>query len=194
LDWLSFFSSETKGLAWPVSALILALVFRAPLTKSVDRLGARLRTAKGAGVELSFGDEIDALESKLSPPANNEEKGNVVEQREQAALSVLPPAYVISRAWLQIENALRKALSDVNMSMPTRTSSSSLIKLAVDHELLSKDEADLVDSLRRLRNEAAHSLEPVITVTDALRYDDIVTSLTTRIKNRGELGPLTDNS
>jgi hypothetical protein len=48
---------------------------------------------------------------------------------------------------------------------------------------LSDDEAGLLGQLRKLRNEAVHSLDPNITVTDALRYKDLADALAIRIEH-----------
>jgi hypothetical protein len=56
--------------------------------------------------------------------------------------------------------------------------------LATLHGLLSDDEMPAVHKLRELRNEAAHTADPGITITDALRYHDIANSLIEKINER----------
>jgi hypothetical protein len=50
--------------------------------------------------------------------------------------------------------------------------------------LLTHEELEAVQRFREMRNLAAHSLDPDITMTDALRYRDIADALIQRIKER----------
>lgn len=43
--------------------------------------------------------------------------------------------------------------------------------------MLTDDEMPAVQRLREMRNLAAHSVDPSITITDALRYYDIANAL-----------------
>ena len=47
---------------------------------------------------------------------------------------------------------------------------------------LSPEDENLLKQLRTLRDEAVHSPEPNITVTDALRYKDLAEALARRIE------------
>jgi hypothetical protein len=50
--------------------------------------------------------------------------------------------------------------------------------------LLTDDETPAVRRLREMRNLAAHSIDPGITMTGALRYQDIADTLIQKIKER----------
>jgi len=60
------------------------------------------------------------------------------------------------------------------------------IELATRQELLSNEEVPVVRQVRELRNRAAHSLDPGITITDALRYHDVANSMIEKIKRRNQ--------
>jgi hypothetical protein len=49
---------------------------------------------------------------------------------------------------------------------------------------LNEDELPAVQRLREMRNLAAHSVDPPISITDALRYHDMVQVLINAIKQR----------
>jgi hypothetical protein len=50
--------------------------------------------------------------------------------------------------------------------------------------LLNDDEISAIERLREMRNAAAHSTDPSISMTDALRYQDMVKVLIDAIKLR----------
>ena len=102
------------------------------------------------------------------------------------ALTQLPPAYIISMAWLRLEQAIREAVNIPPSRAGNRRPARSLdyLNLANVQGLLTGDEMPAVRRLREMRNLAAHSLDPPITMTDALRYQDMAEVLIQTIKQR----------
>jgi hypothetical protein len=189
LDWLSFISADIKSLAWPIAAIVALLVLKRHVIDLLRALGNRLEKAKGAGIELTFGKGIDKVEEILPLPDTKIDESIVTQRIENASeLSHLPPSYIVSQAWLKLEQAIRDTVD-----MPIRISASirrqpyrvlDYIDLATRQEFLLNDEVSAVQQLRALRNQAAHSVDPGITITDALRYNDIASSLIEKIKRR----------
>jgi hypothetical protein len=188
LDWLTFISTIIKALAWPSAVLLALIIFKTYLVNLFAALGDRLLTAKGAGFELTFGRRVDEVEDSLSTTEAKEAPAAVESRKVEAIaeLSQLPPPYVVSQAWLRLENAIRAGLSGVPVSRSPRPME--LIALAVREGVLTDDELPSVRELRELRNIAAHAVDHNITITDALRYDDIANSLIRSIESRGK-GP-----
>jgi hypothetical protein len=189
LDWLTFISTIVKALAWPSASLLAVIIFKKYLVNLFAALGDRLLTAKGAGFELTFGKRVDEVEDTL-PTAEVKVTPAAVESRKVEAiveLSQLPPPYIVSQAWLRLENAIRAGLSNLAVSRTPRPVE--LISLAVREGVLTQDELPAVSELRELRNIAAHAIDHNITITDALRYDDIANSLIRNIEGRRNRNP-----
>lgn len=192
MDWLTFFSTNIKSLAWPAAAIVALFVLKGHLIDLVRSLGNRLQTAKGAGFELTFGKGVDQVEEILPLPDTKDIAGQIDTKRIEGVseLSQLPPSYVVSQAWLRLEQAIRDAVdvppiitSDIRR--PSRRAPD-YIALATRQELLFNDEVPAVQQLRELRNQAAHSVDPDITITDALRYHDVANSLIEKINQRSQ--------
>jgi hypothetical protein len=195
MDWLTFFSTVIKSLAWPAVVIVALFLLKRKLTDLLRGLGNRLTKAKGGGFEFTFGERVDQVEESLPPsevkeitlPTADAHIPERVKRIESISeLSQLPPPYIVSQAWLKLEQAIRDAV--VIPSSPQRPPRSAFdyIDLATRNELLFKDEVPAVQQLRELRNQAAHSIEPAITITDALRYYDIANSLIQKIRERGQ--------
>ena len=188
MDWITFIVSETKAIAWPTVVLTAVVILKQQISGLIAELGSRLKTAKGGGIELSFGARIDEVEKGL-PVAELTQltaPSNVKRIEAIADLSGLPPAYVISQAWLRVEEEIGRSVA-IPVASPTARLSISpvkLLRIAVEQELITNSELNLLDQLRDLRNQAAHSLNPDISLTDALRYDDIANSLVQQVKER----------
>jgi hypothetical protein len=189
LDWLTFFSTDIKSLAWPTAAIVALFLLRAELRGLVRTLGNRLRSFKGFGLETTFAEAVDQVEELLPAPEVREItrlEGDSAQRIDNiSALAQLPPAYIVSQAWLRLEQAIREA---VNIPPPRpgnrRRLAVDYLNLASVQGILTNDETPAVRRLRELRNLAAHSIDPAISMTDALRYQDMAEALITTIKER----------
>jgi hypothetical protein len=196
VDWLTFFSTDIKSLAWPTAAIIALFVLKRQIADLLRALGNRLLTAKGGGFEFTFGERVDQVEESL--PAQEQLKEITVSlsgsgQLEADAqrieniseLARLPPPYIVSQAWLRLEQAIRENLDYVLPTDARRPLSPlTYLELAREQGLVSEDEEPAIHRLREMRNLAAHSVDPGISITDALRYQDIAEAIIQRIKER----------
>lgn len=150
----------------------------------VQTLGNRLRSFKGFGVETTFAEAVDEIEELLPTPqlkeitASFSGSGRLEADAQRieniSELSQLPPPYVVSQAWLRVEQAIQEAV-DIPPARPGyRRPARPLNYLGWVREqgLLTQEEMEAVHRLREMRNLAAHSLDPDITMTDALRYQE----------------------
>jgi len=62
----------------------------------------------------------------------------------------------------------------------------SKVDSVISGRALTDDEMPAVERLREMRNLAAHSVDPDITITDALRYHDIANALIQRITQQSD--------
>jgi hypothetical protein len=197
LDWLTFVSTDIKSLAWPTAAIVGLFMLKRELRGLVQTLGNRLRSFKGFGVETTFAEAIDQIEELLpaeevkeitvSSPGSTRLESDAQRIENISALAQLPPAYIVSQAWLRLEQAIREAV----VTPPSRAGNRGApqrgldyLNLATVQGLLTQDETPAVRRLREMRNIAAHSVDAAITMTDALRYQDMADVLIEKIKER----------
>ena len=120
MDWLTFLSTDIKSLAWPIAAIVAVFVLRGELRGFVRTLGNRLRSFKGFGVETTFAEAVDEVEELLpaseakevtaSFPGSGRLEADAQRIENIAELSRLPPLYIVSQAWLRLEQAVQEAL------------------------------------------------------------------------------------
>jgi hypothetical protein len=195
LDWLTFFSTDIKSLAWPTAAIIALFVLKRQIADLLRALGNRLLTAKGGGFEFTFGERVDQVEESLpaqelkeitvSLSGSGRLEADAQRIENISELARLPPPYIVSQAWLRLEQAIRENLdyiltTDARRPLPPLA----YLKLAREQGLVSEDEEPAIHRLREMRNLAAHSVDPGISMTDALRYQDIADAIIQRIKER----------
>jgi hypothetical protein len=196
LDWLTFFSTDIASLAWPSAAIVALFLLKGELRSFVHTLGNRLRSFKGFGVETTFAEAVDQVEELLPAPevkeitASFSGSGRLEADAQRienlSELSRLPPPYIVSRAWLRLEQAIQEALN--KRTRPGRPPRVRLDYLSAARRegLLTEDEMPAVQRLREMRNLAAHSVDPGITITDALRYHDIADALIQKITQQSD--------
>lgn len=179
-----------------MAVVIVLVVLKHDVAALLRTLGIRLQRAKGPWGELSFGQGIDNVEDKLPPNETRviTEAEDTKRLSDVSELARLPPPYIVSQAWLRLEQAIRTAVDERLLNQPApeagrRLSPRAYLNLVTVHGLLPQEEVEVLGELQALRNRAAHSLDPDITVTDALRYNDIVNGLIQKINQRHKQQP-----
>ncbi|MFC7736520.1 hypothetical protein ACFQX4_11840 [Roseomonas sp. GCM10028921] len=186
MDWLTFVTSQTKALAWPLVALLALLLLRNELRKLLVELGRRLEKAKAGGFEATFREGVSEIEEKLPPTPKVERPGD---RAALAHLAALPPRYIVTEAWLKLENALREVLPPDPDTPPAHSVSAFwLLKEAVKTGRISPDEYDTLSELRLLRNRVAHAEDVTVSPSDALRYASIVERVIVQLKDDTKRG------
>jgi len=179
MDLLTFIVEMTAALAWPLSALGIAVVFR----KQITILLGRMKKGKLGPAEVEFEQQVLELKNEAPPPAIAE---GVEQLKLPAVLRVVAePRAVILESWLGVEAALELLGKKTNLykGMPAE----GLVHLA--HNLmmsgqLSDEEMRLYRSLRNLRNRAAHETEFTPAAESVLEYARVAGTLEQSIRRR----------
>lgn len=127
MDALTFIATIVRAAVWPAVAGYALWLFRSYLPSALNDLLSRLTSAKAAGVEFSFSKKLDEAEEVLPPHVQTiiaeETKpevrfgharvaiGETIFTGEESAeflntheiRNPLPPAYIITQAWLRFE-------------------------------------------------------------------------------------------
>ena len=167
MDWLTFLSKIIDSLAWPVLVGYLFYLFRNDLPKIVKYV----RKLKYKEWEMEFGESVRELEQETKhaipePPETISISGQEQEQLRERLYSIaeFAPRAAILEAWLQVEaaavDAVKKKgiLSFKSMPGPMR-----LRDYLIKSELLNKEQVNIFEKLRVLRNEAVHVAEAEFT-------------------------------
>jgi Domain of unknown function (DUF4145) len=151
------------ALAWPVTIVIVALLFRKRIEAVLARPAKRWKIGPvEAEWEESTGEasvELAKAQVELGAPAPAEGDSRT---KELLAIAGHSPRAAVMDAATELEHALRAYLRQQGMDFPpNRTSLGALAREARGSGLLSAEEADVIERLARLRNLAAHAVEPV---------------------------------
>lgn len=181
MDKLQFIASLIGSLAWPLAVVGLGLMFR----DEVKALLAKVKHAKGAGIELDFAVDIkrvvleaehvkqEAASDRPDIPHVIQEQTSEEKDRLYELLRERPSALILD-AWRDVEKAVQDILTEMDLTVGVvarRNAPPTLWPGVLQKQgFLSHEEAALVVDLRMLRNKVAHAQGWEPTVSDALDY------------------------
>jgi Domain of unknown function (DUF4145) len=102
-----------------------------------------------------------------------------VEEARFSRLAELSPPAAIIQAWLTIEEALKSLAVRHDIPVSTRLSSSEIIKLLAQRNILDAPTVAILNGLRVLRNEAAHAQASQLNFSQAKEYHALTRRLVT---------------
>ena len=176
-DWLEWSASILSALAWPLAALVIALIFRRHLLALFTRLD-----------ELSWGDKsarfarkLDSLESQAPPLALDPEAGPELalsgdHSRFLRLLDLSPNAAVLD-SWSGIEHALQGLALGAQLATADALQAAHLLE---QRGVLPARTVGMIGEMRALRNAAAHN--QAISVSDALRFRNLAKGVLNEIR------------
>ncbi len=165
---MEHFVEIIKAIAWPVSIIWLGYIFHSEVRLLLERMSS----IKYKDVEASFEKKLSEAESKSKSIAvpDKEETDEELSQKEQLLrISEVSPRAAVVEAWTLIETAALKnglwAGTAIKRTNP---------KMIIDHlhktGKFSPESLDLIENLRRIRNQASHMPDFSITQSEAERY------------------------
>ena len=188
MDFLTFISSIFSAAIWPATVLVLSFLFRKSISRILDSI--RLKRIKKGDFEVDFEQALSQLKEKvdilnLAPTPSQTRLTNELAPTIQAeskienevpAISQLNPAAGVALAWNIIERELHSTVLRLDISPIPLTKNSPIENIQLLHSAKYIDEhhIEILNRLRMLRNQAAHSMyEPIITLDEAADYATI---------------------
>ncbi|WP_210486860.1 hypothetical protein [Pantoea ananatis] len=187
MDFLTFFSSIIKSLAWP-SVVIFILYFG---RNDILKLVRDLKSLKYDKFELLFEQRVEEAASQADVIAD--ENPDILDEDYQE-FSFLSPFEAVMKSYNKLFEASYLAFDKLsesgkisnNTSTSLRrrpTSLSHIAKVFRDYDLIGDDELILFSELQSVRNMAAHRTDLKITNESAKSYVKSVFTLINKIKN-----------
>jgi hypothetical protein len=195
MDWLQFSASVIGSLAWPIAVVVLGTMFR----EQFKALLAKLRHAKGAGIEVDFAEDLKRVvaegeqvkQEALAIPEPLDGMGlpapNAAQQREELyALLRERPSALILDSWRDVEKAAHDVIAALGLqggsTFRRGSAPANWATLLQTQGVLTEEQAALLADLRRLRNKVAHAVDWEPAVPDALDYHRTASLLTSVLR------------
>jgi len=167
MGWLNFIASLVSSLAWPVAAIVIALVFH----RQIGGLLAKVKTLKWGEAAVDFSVKLDKAEGEVEVLTGQTNDSSsqpppVPSGRFHELLAISPNAAILD-TWNEVERQIRALGTHHGLiESPARPSrlGDDLVKTGV----LPLGVHKMLVEMRQMRNAAAHGAET--TPEDALRF------------------------
>lgn len=143
---LDFIARLVESLAWPVVALLGAMLFRAPLLQVMRTL----RSVKYKDAEVSF----DAAVDELTTDAKN--AGFTVLYPMSTVPTVKDPRSFVLDEWLEIERLLKDSAMSLGVAQQPSPSLNTILSALTKSGHIDAQLANVIRSLQATRNSAVH--------------------------------------
>lgn len=167
-------------LAWPIVAVVIVYILRAPLERVIGKRIKSLTLPGGISAEF-FDQGVERARAELASEATvGEIEDQDVQESESPSsdffevvrqLAEVSPGAAVIEAFRRLEVVIRDELEPSPNSRPTPLLS--LVKRAVDEKRLSPAEASAFNELRRLRNVLVHQDGQDIDSESALAFSEV---------------------
>jgi hypothetical protein len=169
MDKFTLISNITGSLAWPVATFLLVFMLKADLGKALSNI----RRLKHKDTEIDFGKELKetaAVASESGSLLNNDTPNDSFNE-----LALLSPRGAVIESWLRVEKSLHEFAErhgiETDTKKPFRIQN--IIWHNLDYNALGKGTIDVLERLRRLRNEAVHLKDSNISHDSAKEYQSL---------------------
>ena len=174
---MEHFVNLVEAIAWPIAIVWLGYAFRA----EVRQLLGRMSTFKYKDMEAKFEQELLKAESVAKKIGGKEGKTweqatarAVTTQYEQfQRIAEVSPRAAILEAWLDIEVAIMAAAEKAGLEVKAPVNTHQLAQHLFSMSIVNEDGASVYQSLRKLRNQAAHMAEFTLSYEEAMKYLDL---------------------
>lgn len=171
---LAFIAAIVKALAWPVAAVVIAVIFRS----QIGALLARIRKGKIGPAEFEFEQEVQALAEQIPAQLQEQQVGTPT-----VSLATSNPRAAILEAWLGVEGALRLlALNRGLLSPREQRNPVSLVRTIQSEGALQPEDVALFNDLRVLRNQATHDSGFSPSAESVIKYVQLASGLRARFE------------
>lgn len=181
---LDFTAATVNSLAWPIAVVVIVIL----LWKEVANLLARITKIRHKDSEIDLAREVEAAASSADKALGGvAEASSYSEQERINRLAEDSPRGAILDAWLSVEEAMtdyekRHGIEHANSHAPPYRRIQSIQWNNLDAPTLGQGVLQMLDKLRRIRNDAVHTTDSDITPDTARDY----AALAARVKAKLE--------
>ena len=183
MDNITFISNLITSLVWPVATIVIVVLLRS----EISSLLGRIKKIKHKDSEIDLASEISNVVKNADEVLSNTSADKTPEQERIGRLAEDSPRGAILDSWLSIEEAMgqyamRHGIESQKLHSPPYQRIQSIQLRNLDVPTLGHGIIEMLDKLRRIRNDAVHRTDADITPAIAKDY----AALAVRVKAKLE--------
>lgn len=172
-----------EATAWPVTTLVIVIMFRTELRQ----LLSRLKKGKVGPAEFEFAEDLKELASDIAETTITPGIGALTLKPEAVNLATLNPRGALLVAWNDIETALTNLAQKHGLTNDqTQRTTSVLVRRLAKANIIPPTHVTWFLDLRHLRNLVAHDADFKLSEDAALIYLEIAEKLKKQLVDAGK--------
>jgi len=193
MNLLDFISSVINSISWPISIIVIVVIFR----KSISELLPKLRQFQYKDFKIIFEKNLAKIQSDLQIPALKKASNQLPKSKElktksnkkslefYKTLAEVSPRAMMVEVWNDFEIIGNQIYKNLKLSKAySSLSMAELINVLYKKEYLSKSEAEALVKLRALRNELVHTKNTNISIDNLAEYSHLLNRITEKLKHK----------
>jgi len=193
---LEFTESVIKSLAWPITALTIALMFRSAIRSTITGKLKRMKAGPG-GIEFEYWKEAIEIAKgqlptppELSTPPDQHTGLQPDRQNELEALAQVSPRAAVLEAFIRVEAEVRQLTQGLipDEDKVKRMGIRQLVLLGNERGIINAQTLSAINGLSVLRNMAAHGTEE-LELSRALEFIHLAEAVLYSLRNQPRLRP-----
>ena len=185
MDWKQFFAAIVGSLAWPVSAIAVVFLLKAPLAKLLPKI----RSFKYGELHVDLQEQLAEVKAEVvasAPETQPEEQPPAPPTALE--LAAISPRSSVLMSWLEVEKKLNElaAFHDLGAPMPGRgpqpPTPNALMRRLYDQKKVDYVTYNTFRKLSRVRNEAVHMSSREIDFDEAVSMAEMCQWLTNSLQ------------
>lgn len=174
MDWLTFIVELLRAIAWPVTAIVIAFLYR----RQIRDLLSRMKKGKIGPAEFEFEQNVRELAEELPPAALIEQVPPV-----DVALASLNPRAAILEVWIKLEGVMNRLAESRNIDSRRGRSSLYQAKLLRKSGVITDEDMTMFNDLRFLRGQAAHDEDFSPSIDSTIQYVRLAETFISRLNS-----------
>jgi hypothetical protein len=178
---MGHFVEIIKALAWPVTAFVLALIFKGELSGLLSRLSSvKVKNFLEAKFRKELREAEPQVEGIRKAAGAERSRESALEEEVRGELlrtAEVSPRVAILEAWRFLEIAALVAAKEAGVEINPLRPVYSFVQELVHERIFSDDALLLFDKFRGLRNDALYAPEFVLEQSEAEKYVDLALRL-----------------
>jgi uncharacterized protein YutE (UPF0331/DUF86 family) len=163
---MEHFVEIIKAIAWPIAIVWVGYIFRS----EVRQLLGRISSLKYKDMEANFDKQLAKAESEAkSITVSNKTTEDLSQTEQLLRIAEVSPRAAIVEAWTLIEMAASKKALKAGATL-SRTSPKMIVDYLQRSGELPPNSLEIIEQLRKLRNQAVHMPDFAISQSEAERY------------------------
>ncbi len=190
MDVFEFVASLVKSLAWPAALVIIAIVFRRPVGRILNRMAKRvgnMTEVRAWKVRAKFAEKTSLVNEEIAVEASTISPPIAPSEEERSFLEGQSPREIVMLAWMDFEENLGHAAELAGISSG-RGPAYIRARMYLPPEYQKR-----LRELQQLRNEAVHMREFSVTHDSAVNYARAASKLGAMVRHPSLVAELKHN-